>query len=191
MLKDIITVDSVFEDPDSIRALALAQVFYLLKDHPNGQDPNIIWEGARTLELMQSNPQLFQPIVNHAITQAFRSTFGSTDLGLEFTWYAKVYFCQNYQDDVFRPELVHKDPLDCYAAVIYLSPNPRPHSGTVIMRGGSEIEIDNQYNRMVLYRADYPHSPLDGWGRGAEDCRLVMTLFISRFNIGLTNPHAQ
>jgi hypothetical protein len=44
---------------------------------------------------------------------------------------------------------------------------------------------------MVLYRADYPHSPLDGWGCGAEDCRLVMTLFISRFNIGLTNPHAQ
>lgn len=165
--------DNFFENPNLIRECALAQQY-----REPTTDEN--WIGLRTEPLdgeiggvniekyildtikyrLPQIPELDMFWVFHLLPESVRG-----DMGNEFE------FLQSHTDS----ETVH------FAGVVYLSPDPKPNSGTSFFTDINTklATIDNEYNRFVFYPADIIHSPTNPFGENKEDSRLTLTFFCS------------
>jgi len=113
--------------------------------------------------------------------------------------FEKILNCKikEFVQDSFRFQLcmdnveswVHKDETD-FAAVLYLTPNAPPQSGTGIYADtgkGFELvtAIGNVYNRLAIYDGQILHrSMLSGFGTTKETGRLTQVFF---FNVEKDN----
>jgi hypothetical protein len=165
--------DNFFENPNLIRECALAQQY-----REPTTDEN--WIGLRTEPLdaeiggidiekyilntirhhLPNIPELDMFWVFHLLPESVRG-----DMGDEFE------YLQSHTDN----ETVH------FAGVVYLSPEPKPNSGTSFFEDVNTklATIDNVYNRFIFYPADIIHSPTNPFGETNEDSRLTLTFFAS------------
>jgi len=113
--------------------------------------------------------------------------------------FEKILNCKikEFVQDSFRFQLctdnveswVHKDETD-FAAVLYLTPNAPPQSGTGIYTDtGKSFElvtaIGNVYNRLAIYDGQILHrSMLPGFGTDKDTGRLTQVFF---FNVEKNN----
>jgi hypothetical protein len=125
-------VDNFLEDPDSIREYALKQEYTA--------DPEGNWPGTRSPLLSEINPSL----ANH-VTRRIMALFWDVK-NTEVFWESYGGFQLVKQE--FQQGWVHQDNGDLIIAIIYLTPNADPATGTSLYRRNNIVEpIDPQWGR--------------------------------------------
>jgi hypothetical protein len=187
MIKDIIVVDDVFSDVDKIVDIAKSMTYYSLEDHP---DEKAYWSGLRTRSVSSLDKLLWKDISSQIIFKSLATTMGQNKTFIvDVSWDATLYFHQLMESDVYQESWKHIDPKLVYAGVVYLNKNPKPNSGTFIIKDDkTRVDVENKFNRLVLYRSDYFHSSMGGFGQTLDDSRLTLTLFFKQIYFSLTHP---
>ena len=167
----MLVIENFFEDPDSVRDLALSQVFYSKEDHPGdiAQFP-----GMRTDYLNIIAPDLYQALLNAQVNCVSKLT----DISKFTEYWTKFSFSYTLKDTKIN---LHRD-FDkgwngfntFFGGVIYLTPNPPIKSGTIV----EDKIVDNIYNTYVMYDATCLHGLENSFGTNKKDARLVLTHFI-------------
>jgi hypothetical protein len=193
MNKDFIVINNFYEDPYAVREQALNMGMYnFISDIPGQRSSGIPLE--QSLELKSR----FENILGKSITRwdTFTGTNGRNE---------KMNTCFQLVTEG-EQTWAHHDSSG-WAAVVYLNPDPNPDSGTGLFThiptGISEwdpedpntdlnghddkfddskwrcnLEIKNQFNRMVLYKGTlYHRSMVPGFGNNYINGRLTQVFF--------------
>ena len=93
----------------------------------------------------------------------------------------EMYFAYQTGDTTTTDEYSrHTDQSD-WAGVIYLTPKPKPHSGTILYnKENMQTNIENRYNRLVAYNSKITHSPGYTFGDDINNARMTLTFFVYR-----------
>ena len=72
----------------------------------------------------------------------------------------------------------HRDDVGySYAGVVYLNENPYPNTGTLLEINEKVIPIENNFNRLALYKANILHR-VENVFPDENDPRLTLTIFV-------------
>jgi len=173
-------VDNFYEFPDDIRTFALSQTFHLHTNYHKGH---------------RTNDSFHFP----GIQKRFESLLGRRiDNWHKYSTNACFQYC------IAGDQLVYHFDFQQYAAIIFLSPNAPPHSGTSLFRSkitlnmkvsDNEIstvfkhgyldssqfdivdKIGNVYNRLLIFDAKNIHAASDYFGNSKENGRLFQLFF--------------
>lgn len=162
-MKEYILRDNFFKNVDDVRNYALSLNY-------NTPTKNDGWKGYRV------RIDDFE-ILNYIKLELIKidSKFSNFEFDIFFH-----YTTSNIKNSIknFEKDRLHKD-LKEWAGVIYLSPNPIPNSGTTLHDDDGKLlfNIENKYNRLILYKGDILHGVLDTFGDNIENSRLTITLF--------------
>jgi hypothetical protein len=189
MFANVIVVDSFFEDPESIVELALKQKFYTVEDNPNNYKDNqsdlnkpISYLGARTLSLNEILDKKECYKINNKILSVFSLDIpNNCDISINAD--ISCLFHALFEEDKYDDKWIHQDSV-LYAGIIYLNKNLESETYGTLLNG--EI-IPYKFNRLILYRADSLHAPMNGYGKEIDDSRLTLNIFINRLTISLNN----
>lgn len=190
MTPNLIVVDDFFEDPDSVRDFALNVPYDFVANYPGMRTRGV--HEVQSLELKEK----FEKILNMPIVrwdtfdgngEKHMNTCYQLCLETDTTW-------------------VHHD-FTQWAAIIYLTPNADPDSGTGLFihketgvgywdknnpktdfnktadmydldKWQLTTEVKNKYNRMILYNANqYHRSMKPGFGNNYVTGRLTQVFF--------------
>ena len=183
-----IEITNIFNDPEAIRQIAFKQKYYASKDHPLGGN----YPGFRSDAINWFDENLFQQTAG-LIYDA---------IGEDRSKPAHIDMFFQYCREIDQPEeWVHRDDLyfkPNWVGLVYLTPNPPPHSGTIIYRlkeGETanedaykdspnrddyvlDYEIVNEYNKLAMYSPLQYHDSLDCFGDNIENARLFIVFFM-------------
>jgi len=142
-------IDNFFDDPDVVRDYALSHVAYSPLPEEN-------WVGYRSHD--------------HFIGNTYYA----------FHW--GPILSQTILGDIFLKTKYHidntiGDAKIIAAGIIYLTPNPPPNTGTSFVIDGEIYNIENVYNRFLMYSPDITHAPQNYFGNTKENSRLTVTMF--------------
>jgi len=191
MMNNII-VDNFFDDPDQIRKIALSRYYR----YGNDNRGRVGWRGERSFPIRSLDN--ICPCCNQKIDSDFYSEqkllidyskkifnlcrkhydFNSEDFTIT------SYFHISTEDTLksmpfFSQDKFHQD--DCpIAGVVYLTPNAPPSAGTSILYAEKNkfVNLENKYNRLVVYESHRIHALSDAFGTTRETGRLTFTFFI-------------
>ncbi len=178
--------ENFFLNPYRVRDIALSLNYWDCNEHPTGGN----WPGERSLYVNQASPDVF-----HSFTSAFYKLWNWPET-------KQVLFDANFQ--ICRASdgasWVHQDIMPqnyTHVAMLYLSPNPSPDSGTCFYKleadpldqnyintdgDPSHYSVsyiaDNVFNRCVVYSPDEFHKSNVYFGENRADARLTMVTFI-------------
>ena len=169
MSKDILIKDNFLDDIDTLRKVALSQRFIYHLDAPT----SVGWRGYRTWEISY----LKEPIVQECREKVLHYccehyNVDSNTIAIE-TYFHISCSVQERQ----RLKRWHRDDQR-HAGVIYLTPNAPLNAGTTVFINDKAIEIENKYNRLILYPGFNKHGPTYLFGDGIDDGRMTVTFFI-------------
>lgn len=187
MINDILCVENIFDNPKEIINLAKQQKYYSFEDNPTVKNTNIKYSGKRTDHLFNilSNDDYFN-LTNKIVSKLFIDV-PSVKVKLQ----PVCLFHYLTEDDIPNNSWIHKD-TSLYSGVIYLSENfvdRFNNHGTKIFKKDQEINIRNEFNKLILYRGDYLHSANFGFGKTVEDSRLTLNFFINNITLDLKNTN--
>ena len=185
MFKEIVVVDNFLKDPNSIVELAVKQKYYACNDNPNNYtvSDNTFYNGKRTLALKRVLSNIDSDNINNEIL--------TTLFNLHIPHHCKVnveaeiscLFHSLMEQDVYDINNMHTDTV-LFAGVIYLNKNlDSDNHGTIV----NNNIIPYKFNRLVMYRTDMMHCPLNGYGNSIHESRLTLNIFINKINITATN----
>jgi hypothetical protein len=167
-----LVIDNFFEDPISIREIALNASYYTKESHPGdiAQFP-----GHRTDYINNWNKELY----NYLLTRQLDCVKHLIDISQYTEYWTKFSFSWT---DKSIPRIEHVDFDDnwnefkvFYGGVVYLNPAPPKETGTIL----TDVTIvENKFNRYVMYDATKRHAIENSFGETLEDSRLVLTHFI-------------
>ena len=178
MIKDIVIVDNVFDDPSKIIQMANELSF----ENPNSFRDN--WKGVRTKELISVDQEKYSSLLTNSISKSLKQTYGDGYFRIEYDLQAEMYFHKLIKTDVYEDSWRHIDEHSIFAGIVYLNENSNKFKtfGTTILKQNETIEIENVFNRLVLYRADYMHWSNGGFGDDLENARLTLNIFINKIS---------
>ena len=171
-MKNVFVCDNFFDDVEKIRDIALSSRFY----SPDEIMRNVNWRGFRTRELGLSNNKLLINLKKYILDKIV-DKFNLKDYSIE-TFFHLTYSDTKNTLKNFDDKKWHRDNTEGYAGVVYLTPNPPKNSGTSIIFDGKINEIENCYNRMIVYPSHYTHAPTDLFGNTIENGRITLTFFV-------------
>lgn len=180
MFSELIVIDNFLEEPDFYYDLSQNQKYYTARENPTTKN-RVGYNGKRTLFLEE---EISKPIICKIISNSIRPEV-NIDLECDF----KCLFHTLSADDIFKESNIHQDS-SLYAGVIYINKNVKselPDNGTLIRKNNEHTAVPYMYNRLVFYRSDLYHSPLNGFGNSISDSRLSINLFLSTFNLKVEN----
>jgi hypothetical protein len=130
------------------------------------------WRGYRSDEIAELNVAIATSLTG----QLYRRCLSS--------WIASPYNQRNYlhyssSEIEYGDFWWHQDRSNL-AGVIYLTPDPEPESGTLLKINNKIVQIDNVFNRLVLYDASLVHRPERCFGNTINTARLTMTIFVDQ-----------
>jgi hypothetical protein len=183
VIQDLIIIPNFFDNPQEIVDLAKQHTFYSNSEHPKDSSTKIYYGGKRTIELTgKKEKNIFAEIFCKKVI----SDSLSNDSNLDFVHYGSAYFHyfeNNYSGG--KTEL-HQDSA-LMAGVIYLNPchlsNPDQHGTIIFNKKNESFTMPYVYNTMIMYRSDYTHAPLAGFGNSLENSRLSMIFTIDKFTL--------
>lgn len=190
LINDYLIVDDVLTNPEALINLAKGIKFYTrtterLSGLSNVElrigKPEGKWLGYRSDDIYDYDQKLF----HSTFDQIFDKILFDMSFKYEYTASSFLHFSPG--DCVFDESQIHQDIDTSFAGVIYLNQNPSKNSGTILYIDDKEIEIENKYNRLVMYKAHKKHKVAGGFGKTAEDSRLTFVFFITRFFIDFQN----
>jgi len=185
MLTDIIVIDDVFDDPDSLVRMAREFDYFDNLSHPDNYSKiESFYSGLRTRRLNEIDNSLFVKLNKNIFDKIHTHSFPYT-CNMKCSYRGLLFFHFLTKKDVFTDRWFHKDHNNLCAGVVYLHKNPPKNTGTIIIKEDKEIVVENKYNRLVLYNADLLHSPQNSFGDSVYDARLTLTIFYEQMTFNL------
>jgi len=190
MLKDYIILDNALDDPDKLIDLAKTISYHSSGDMkiknvklcPPDEDKSLVcgnWKGFRSNPLWSINPEYS----NEILFQIF-SKILLPEITVEWNVDSHLhYFPKGLK---YGDWWWHKDEV-FMAGVLYLNKNPKKYSGTIVKINGTDVVLDNVFNRFVLYNSLLEHRPQSGFGTKDTDARLTLTVFVNTLKFGRIN----
>ena len=178
-----IQVDNFFDDPDSLRRLALSLDY-------RSRSGSEYYEGQRSAQLHTVNADLHASICSRIITEYYGYSADHA------TYTASTFFHKTLATDTadtqWLNDRVHVDSA-ILTGIVYLNPSAPISAGTQTYAriDGSyvpDIIMGNRYNRLVVYPADQPHSAMALTGRDHSDARLVLLFFLEAISLSQQLP---
>jgi hypothetical protein len=179
-LSPTIIIDDFLDNPDFVREKALGMQFYTDKELDGS------WPGRRTNMLHTEDPALYDYL--------WDKIYGGWDLDRDAPGRMELSFqlCTEKDGDSW----IHQDHGRDFVALVYLTPNPPPKSGTSIytpvLKSFNHYDrcapsnyrvkssIPNKYNRFVAYDPREFHCSDNYFGSTKEDARLFLVVFMTR-----------
>ncbi|CAB5221651.1 hypothetical protein UFOVP242_6 [uncultured Caudovirales phage] len=189
MLKDYVIVDNVLREPELLVDLSRSIKYYTNeKKIAKGIQATLIeeslqplsgyWRGYRSELLSIINKDLFLKINSNILEKAFHHN--------NFSYYIDSFLNLNDQSIPYYDGWWHTDG-GLIAGVIYLNENAPPNTGTLIKHNGTIINIENKFNRLVMYRTNLVHRPAGFFGDSLETARSTFTFFINELTLTSNN----
>lgn len=192
MLIEFMEIKDFFDNPDEILMLAKHQTFVEKDAHYHNANRDIFYNGVRSKTMQDINSDLYRKVLVRVFEKVIDKRFKEDlcKVRIEYDFKADVYFHIMREQDKFNELWKHKDTSSILAGVIYLNPNPKPNTGTLIYVDGDDKDpliVENEFNKMVIYDASYLHAPQGGFGTDINDSRLTLVFFMGEisFRIGL------
>lgn len=184
MIKDLVIIDDVFDNPERLVEISNGMTFYERHNHPDPLMRESHWGSVRTINLL-SGPDAQEVVgfMNKAIEHTIFSNSPRSERSIRYEWTGRSFFHKIDESITVNDGKLHKD-REVMAGVVYLNKTPKPNSGTIIHIGDTSYEIENRYNRLVLYRGDYVHRPAGGFGQG-DDSRTTFLMFFDTLSFVL------
>jgi predicted Zn-dependent protease with MMP-like domain len=170
MENKIIVIDNFYDNPDSVRELALAQEFDVKGNFP----------GRRTKSFLSQEAK-------DKITQILGN----------ITWNNEDGSTGSFQyTTALERSWIHRDVRE-WAGVCYLTPNAPLESGTILYQDKEidrpkevydltkfkkDITIGNVYNRLILYKGSLLHKSDTYFGLEKQEARLFQVFFLGELN---------
>lgn len=169
-------IDNYFEDPITIRNLALQDKYYSKETHPHDVGG---FPGMRSDYFNNTHKHLYE-LLKNSLLSVYKHMYTGKEKHGEFY----IQTCFSYTDKNVVPNM-HVDfdygyngYTKFYAGVVYLNPIVNSDYGTILNIKDDPILVENAFNRFVFYDADIPHMPNGTFGNDVNDSRLVCTCFL-------------
>jgi hypothetical protein len=192
MLSDLIVVDDVFKNPELIEMFSRSQKFYTWDEHPESKHKTYDWPGQHSTSVHSVDESMYQLIMNEIFNKTINQFLNIENPDNNFFNYSFNYKSQLHaelltEEYKYSPLWIHKNIEYLYSGTIFLSPNPPADSGIAVYRNHEKTVIDNVFNRLVLYKPQYFHSDVKGFGTTVADGRMVLTLNIKKITFDLAH----
>lgn len=197
MLKDIIEIKNVFDNVNGIVTYAKNQKYYNQQEFvtetnysiPSSRKVYPRWQGHRTELLHLINPNLFSYLCSTIISKAIKESFNIKDNTYlpDVNYVISAFFHYMTEDDVFQKSWIHRDEEMLMSGVVYLTENAPKENGTMFfdgIDGENFLSVDNEFNKLIMFNAHYPHSASNGFGKNVNDGRLTLVFFIEKIQFG-------
>jgi len=185
MIRDLIIIPNFFDNPAEIVELAKKQKYYELAEHPDKFTQH--WNGNRSLDLNQIlEYNQYNKFSDEIVRKIFKECV-SEKTEFDYTMQLKYCFHSLLENDNFDDKNLHRDGV-LYSALIYLNENIKSEEyGTMIYNSDNSQRfiMQYEYNTFVMYRGDYVHGPMNGFGDSVENSRLTLNMFVDNLNITL------
>mgnify|MGYP001200586368 FL=1 len=168
----VFTKENFFSNIDQIRQISLTSKFY---SHDE-MESRVNWRGYRTKELSNYKNKLLDQSKNHIVNQIVK-IFKLKNISVSTFFHLTFSDTKNTLNN-FDKNKWHRDSNYSYAGIVYLTPNPPKNSGTSIILGGEQIDVQNYYNRIVAYPSHLTHAPTDLFGDSLQNGRITLTFFV-------------
>lgn len=188
MLTQFVEIKNFFDNPDEIMMLGKQQTFVERDAHYHNVNRDVYYNGVRSKTMVDIDEVLYSKILNRVFEKVMDSRFNKDmdKVRIEYGFRADAYFHIMREQDKFNDSWLHKDVSSILAGVVYLNPNPKPNTGTLIYMDGDDKDphvVENEYNKMVMYDASYLHAPQGGFGTDVNDSRLTLVFFIGELSL--------
>lgn len=175
----IIVIDNFLKRPNLARLKGLRQKYYTKDNHPNPYSVNK-FPGIRANDLSVIDPKFN----NHLITRLQYAIDGSQNVSGKINQNAeecKLNYSLTFEDTKYY---YHYDTdygmgQTNYAGIIYLNKNVPMGYGTTLVFPGETINIQNVYNRLVMYPTSVFHSLSGSFGSNRFNGRMVISIFFN------------
>jgi len=194
MLNDLIVVDNIFDDPFKVRNFALQIPYYtkekvLLDGITENQSPanenliNASWRGYRSNLIEHIDPEFHKSLFDEMFTKILGTNVNYSVLSC-------MHFTSDYVNRIVPQQTRwHRDATQFrtndikFAGVVYLNPEAPTDGGTsVILPNHLVKNVENVFNRAVIYNSNLMHKPNRLFGNNVHDARLTLTFFIYEMN---------
>jgi len=175
----IIVIDNFLKRPNLARLKGLRQKYYTKDNHPNPYSVNK-FPGIRANDLSVIDPKFN----NHLMTRLQYAIDGSQSVSGKIN--------QNAEECKFNYSLTFEDTKyyyhydtdygmgqTNYAGIIYLNKNVPMGYGTTLVFPEETINIQNVYNRLVMYPTSVFHSLSGSFGSNRFNGRMVISIFFN------------
>lgn len=189
MLTDFKIIPNFFKEPDKVRALALSQAFHTFEEESSFVKNNSRFPGRRTGNLFSSlNNVTYVQIMDEFYKKLFTDSIRDNAI-VNYNVNGFPVFHSLYSNDADLGESgMHRDST-IYAAVVYLNTPPdNKEYGTRLVKDGVDFCVPYVYNSCVMYRGDFLHGAIAGFGDSLETSRLSMNFFISDIDLTIHSP---
>lgn len=158
----MIIIDNFLENPDLVREDALDLTYTNAEPNSPG------WRGFRCL---------YTSMVGVELDELIRNKLNELDPKFNNAL-LRCYFHYTLNEDMSKT--THTDGIFDYAGVLYLTPNPKPNSGTIFYNENNEEinYVENVYNRLTIYPSTTLHRIKESFGDNISNGRLTYTVFI-------------
>lgn len=189
-LSNIIVKDNILKDPYILINLSKKIKYHTNENIPCSSIPLHLnktpvkgfFRGYRSDPLHAIDSNYSNVLINEILTKTFHTDRYSAHGSLFLT----ITNSDILYNDVSYPNWWHRDNGLVMAGVIYLSENAPKNSGTLIEnKDGHIIEVENIFNKLVLYSSDLLHRPNRHFGNDINNSRLVLTIGISKLNLNI------
>jgi len=176
MFLDYTIADRILDNPLELICFSESiEYFDSNKNYSNKPLGN--WKGFRSQSLYQLNESLFHKTFN----EIFYKVFSNLKLS-EFNYVIESFFhILPASYDISNQ--FHTDTDCMFAGIVYLSENAPESAGTILKFDDEEIEIENYYNRLAMYRSNIVHSAAEGFGETLSNSRKTLNFFVKRLEI--------
>lgn len=136
-----------------------------------------MWRGYRSYNLGELNDEDCKIIIN----ELFYKLFGF-EKNVGFNIIYDAFFHYSTKDILYDQNWWHTDE-SYLSGVVYLNKNASINTGTILKIDNKDVEIQNVFNRCLIYKANILHRPSKCFGDSADNARLTLTFFIKQLNM--------
>ena len=181
MNKNYRIVDDALPNPHEVKEFLKSLTYFTTEDYnmngvvygDNSQRPGGFWRGFRSVNLYDTDRDNTALMLKLLLKKAFAvdCEFSKAEAYSHFT-------TGSMHKKIPPTSRWHPDNVDC-AGVLYLNENPPKHSGTFINLNRGIVEVENKFNRLVLYDGYLHHAPGVFFGDDVNDARHTYSIFIN------------
>jgi hypothetical protein len=185
MFNDIIIIDNFLNNANSLYELALTQQYYSAANNQTITN-KFNYGGERTHYLKHANKKMNKTILDSIFIKLFNELTPKNSK-IKFSYDAVCLFHSLTEKDKYCASRTHKDNM-LYAGVLYLNKNvigDLKNNGTIIYKNNQSVIVPYKYNRLLLYRSEYSHCPLAGFGDSVQNSRLSLNIFINKIDVSI------
>jgi hypothetical protein len=175
----IIVIDNFLKHPNLARLMGLRQKYYTKDNHPNPYSINK-FPGIRANDLSVINPK-FNNQLTTRLQCAINGSQGISGKINQDNEECKLNYSLTFEDTKYY---YHYDTdyglgQTNYAGIIYLNKNVPKGYGTTLVFSEETINIQNVYNRLVIYPTSVFHSLSGSFGNNRFNGRMVISIFFN------------